>query len=106
MYELMFKKIISLMLVACMVLALGVTVSAADEGEMYLKVTKNSATNFFVFGHYVQTRKTIISTNRVLLIHHKWSPFSAGEGSFCLRLCLNESPSFSIFLAQCDSPFL
>ena len=24
----------------------------------------------------MQTRKTIISTNRVLLIHHKWSPFS------------------------------
>ena len=34
----------------------------------------------------------------VLLIHRKRSPFSAGEGSFCLRLCLNESPSFCFFL--------
>ena len=35
----MFKKIISLMLVVCMVLALGVSVSAEEQGVLYLKAT-------------------------------------------------------------------
>ena len=40
----------------------------------------DSSSDFFMLRNNIWQRKTIICTNRVLLIHRKRSPFHAGEG--------------------------